>query len=154
MDIPFARIRAFTAIEERGFRVGTEIKTTLKKSRFGTQGRQASFKILWGDDIGIQDEESWFEAIKGSEHLKQSGAWYSLQYKDGTEEKFQPSKWKNMLTNDKFRDRVLDIMDEEVILKFDKRQGEAADFYDIENENIEEDTKLPVAGQENGAAKR
>ena len=45
-------------------------------------------------------------------------------------------------------------MDEEVILKFDKRQGEAADFYDIENENIEEDTRLPVAGQENGAAKR
>jgi len=148
------KAKASFVLDERGFRVGTEIKATLKKSRFGTQGRQASFKILWGDDIGIQDEESWFEAIKGSEHLKQSGAWYSLQYKDGTEEKFQPSKWKNMLTNDKFRDRVLDIMDEEVILKFDKRQGEAADFYDIENENIEEDTKLPVAGQENGAAKR
>mgnify|MGYP003143723570 CR=1 FL=1 len=148
------KAKASFVLDERGFRVGTEIKATLKKSRFGTQGRQASFKILWGDDIGIQDEESWFEAIKGSEHLKQSGAWYSLQYKDGTEEKFQPSKWKNMLTNNKFRDRVIDIMDEEVILKFDKRQGEAADFYDIENENIEEDTRLPVAGQENGAAKR
>ena len=142
--------KASFVLDERGFRVGSEVKATLKKSRFGTQGRQASFKILWGDDIGVQDEESWFEAIKGSEHLKQSGAWYSLQYKDGAEEKFQPSKWKNMLTNEKFRDRVLDIMDEEVILKFDKRQGEAADFYDIENENIEEDTRLSVAGQEDG----
>jgi len=128
------KAKASFVLDERGFRVGTEIKATLKKSRFGTQGRQASFKILWGDDIGIQDEESWFEAIKGADCLKQSGAWYSLQYKDGTEEKFQPSKWKSMLTNKKFRDRVLEIMDEEVILKFDKRQGEASDFYDIEQE--------------------
>ena len=144
------KAKASYVLDERGFRVGSEVKATLKKSRFGTQGRQASFKILWGDNIGVQDEESWFEAIKGSEHLKQSGAWYSLQYKDGAEEKFQPSKWKNMLTNQKFRDRVLDIMDEEVILKFDKRQGEAADFYDIEKENIEENAKLSVVSQTDG----
>ena len=144
--------KASYVLDERGFRVGSEVKATLKKSRFGTQGRQASFKILWGEEIGVQDEESWFEAIKGSEHLKQSGAWYTLLYKDGSEDKFQPSKWKNMLTNEKFRDRVLDIMDEEVILKFDKRQGEAADFYDIENEDNEENTQLSVVGQEDGSA--
>ena len=144
--------KASYVLDERGFRVGSEVKATLKKSRFGTQGRQASFKILWGEEIGVQDEESWFEAIKGSEHLKQSGAWYTLLYKDGSEDKFQPSKWKNMLTSEKFRDRVLDIMDEEVILKFDKRQGEAADFYDIENEDNEENTQLSVTGQEDGPA--
>ena len=144
--------KASYVLDERGFRVGSEVKATLKKSRFGTQGRQASFKILWGEEIGVQDEESWFEAIKGSEHLKQSGAWYTLLYKDGSEDKFQPSKWKNMLTSEKFRDRVLDIMDEEVILKFDKRQGEAADFYDIENEDNEENTQLSVVGQEDGPA--
>ena len=144
--------KASYVLDERGFRVGSEVKATLKKSRFGTQGRQASFKILWGEEIGVQDEESWFEAIKGSEHLKQSGAWYTLLYKDGTEDKFQPSKWKNMLTSEKFRDRVLDIMDEEVILKFDKRQGEAADFYDIENEDNEKNTQLSVVGQEDGSA--
>ena len=144
--------KASYVLDERGFRVGSEVKATLKKSRFGTQGRQASFKILWGEQIGVQDEESWFEAIKGSEHLKQSGAWYTLLYKDGSEDKFQPSKWKNMLTSEKFRDRVLDIMDEEVILKFDKRQGEAADFYDIENEDNEENTQLSVTGQEDGPA--
>ena len=47
---------------------------------------------------------------------------------------------------------MLDIMDEEVILKFDKRQGKASDFYDIENENIEENTKLSVVGQKDGTA--
>ena len=139
-------------LDERGFRGGSEVKATLKKSRFGTQGRQASFKILWGEEIGVQDEESWFEAIKGSEHLKQSGAWYTLLYKDGSEDKFQPSKWKNMLRSEMFRERVLDIMDEEVILKFDKRQGEAADFYDIENEDNEENTQLFVASQKDGSA--
>ena len=56
-----------------------------------------------------------------------------------------------MLTNQKFRDRILEIMDEEVILKFDKRQGEASDFYDIENESIEENTKLSVSSQAHGA---
>jgi len=127
------KAKASYILDERGFRVGSEVKATLKKSRFGTQGRQATFKILWGDNIGIQDEESWFEAIKSSEHVKQSGAWYSLQYGDGTLEKFQPSKWKDMLQSQKFRDRVLDIMDEEVILKFDKREGNADEFYDIEH---------------------
>jgi len=43
-------------------------------------------------------------------------------------------------------------MDEEVILKFDKRQGEAADFYDIESENIEENTRLSVVGEKDGSA--
>ena len=29
----------------------------------------------------------------------------------------------------KFRDRVLSIMDEEVIMKFHKREGDASEFY-------------------------
>jgi hypothetical protein len=132
------KAKASYILDERGFRVGSEVKATLKKSRFGTQGRQASFKILWGDSIGIQDEESWFEAIKSSNYLKQSGAWYSLEYGDKTLEKFQPSKWKEMLKNQKFRDRVLEIMDEEVILKFDRRDGDATEFYDIEDKELQE----------------
>tara|TARA_Y100000034_G_scaffold122819_1_gene168760 strand:- start:8637 stop:9767 length:1131 start_codon:yes stop_codon:yes gene_type:complete len=131
------KAKASHVLDDRGFRIGSELKATLKKSRFGTQGRQATFKILWGDDIGIQDEESWFEAIKSSDYLKQSGAWYSLRYEDDTEEKFQPSKWKNMLEDQRFRDRVLELMDEEVILKFDKREGDANEFYDIEHEELQ-----------------
>ena len=118
--------------DDRGFRVGSEVKATLKKSRFGTQGRQCTFKILWGDDIGIQDEESWFEAVKGSNRLKSSGAWYTLDMGDGESVKFQPSKWKEKIQDEKFRARILQIMDEEVILKFDKREGDANEYYDIE----------------------
>jgi recombination protein RecA len=128
------KAKASFITDDHGFRVGSEVKATLKKSRFGTQGRQCTFKILWGDDIGIQDEESWFEAIRGSKHLKSAGSWYTMAMGDGTEIKFQPSKWKEKIQEDIFRKRVLDIMDEEVILKFDKREGTAADFYDIESE--------------------
>lgn len=120
--------------DERGFRVGSEVKATLKKSRFGTQGRQCTFKILWGDEIGVQDEESWFEAIKGSKHMSSSGAWYTLDMGNGQTVKFQPSRWKEKIQEEDFKARILELMDEEIILKFDKREGSASDFYDIEDD--------------------
>ena len=54
------KAKASFIIDDNGFRVGSEVKVTLKKSRFGTEGRQCTFKILWGGDVGIKDEESWF----------------------------------------------------------------------------------------------
>jgi recombination protein RecA len=126
------KAKASFIIDENGFRVGSEVKATLKKSRFGTEGRQCTFKILWGGDVGIKDEESWFEAIKGSENLRQTGAWYNLVYEDGSLEKFQGANWKEKLKNEKFRSRVLQIMDEEVIMRFEKKEGKADDFYDID----------------------
>ena len=128
------KAKASFLIDENGYRIGSEVKATLKKSRFGTEGRQCTFKILWGGEVGIQDEESWFEAIKVSNNLKQAGAWYNLIYEDGTSEKFQASKWKEKLQSEKFRNRVLQIMDEEIIMRFEKREGNAKDFYDIEGE--------------------
>ena len=124
--------KASFVVDDNGFRIGSEVKVTLKKSRFGTQGRQCTFKILWGGDVAIQDEESWFEAIKMSESVSQSGAWYELTHEDGTTEKFQATKWKERLQNENFRNRVLQIMDEELILRFEKKQGKAEDYYDIE----------------------
>jgi len=114
--------------DESGFRIGSEVKVKLEKSRFGTQGRNCAFKILWGTDaVGVQDEESWLEAIKGSDNLKQAGAWYSLVHSDGTEEKFQSAHWTDKLQDEKFKNRVFEIMDEEIIRKFDVR--EAANGY-------------------------
>ena len=124
------KAKASYLLDENGYRIGSEVKVKIEKSRFGSQGRQCNFKILWGEDIGVQDEESWFEAIKGSEKVKQSGAWYALDMGDGTEQKFQASKFKSCLEDDKFRARVLEVMDEHVIKKFDKREGSASDFYE------------------------
>lgn len=129
------KAKASFLMDENGYRIGSEVKVTLKKSRFGTEGRQCTFKIMWGGEVGIQDEESWIEAIKGSANLKQAGAWYSLVYKDGTEEKFQAAKWKDKLKNDKFKNRVMEIMDEDIIMRFEKKEGKAQEFYDIDQES-------------------
>ena len=118
--------------DEKGFRIGSEVKVKLEKSRFGTQGRSCAFRILWGtDEIGIRDEESWFDAIKGSDSLTSAGAWYTLSTPDGYTKKFQPSKWTELVTGDEeFRNHVVRIMDEEIVQKFDKREGDASNYYE------------------------
>ena len=39
------------------------------------------------------------------------------------------------LEGEKFKARVLEIMDREVIQKFDKREGDAKDFYNMDGES-------------------
>ena len=121
--------------DDKGFRVGTEVKAKIKKSRFGSDARECTFKIVWaGEDVKIQDEESWLEAIKGSNHLTNAGAWFTLHYADGTSEKFQSATWMKKLQNEKFRHRVIELMEQEVILKFEKKEADAKEFYDIDGE--------------------
>lgn len=117
--------------DENGFRIGSEVKVKLEKSRFGTQGRTCTFRILWGtDQIGVQDEASWFEALKGFMDVK--GSWYTLEH-NGYSKKFQPSKWVETLEKDpEFKKHVMEFMDEVVVQKFDKREGEASDFYEVD----------------------
>ena len=115
------KARASFVENEKGVRIGSETKVKLEKSRFGSYGRTCAFKILWGDDIGIQDEESWLEAIKlsGTERLKRGGSWYTIVGENGKEFKFQAAKWVEQLQNDEFRKIVYDIMDKEIIEKYD-----------------------------------
>jgi hypothetical protein len=128
---PKAKVSFVT--DEKGYRIGNTVKVKIEKSRFGSQGRQCQFKILWGGEVGIADEESWFDAIQGSEHLDRSGAWYELKFKDGTSTKFQSAKWSDFLQDDKFKIRVLEIMDEEVVVKFKDKTGDASKYYDAES---------------------
>jgi recombination protein RecA len=129
------KAKAAFVLDDNGFRIGSEVKVKLEKSRFGTQGRTCTFKILWGGtEVGIQDEESWFEAIQISDNLKQSGAWFSLVMENGEEKRFQRKNWKKNLEDPDFRNRVLQIIDEDIIQKFDNRTGNASDYYTIDDE--------------------
>ena len=125
--------KAAYVLDDNGFRIGSEVKVKLEKSRFGTQGRTCTFRILWGtESIGVQDEESWFEALKG--FMTVTGSWYTLTRGEYSK-KFQPSKWVEILQNDpEFKQHVMDFMDEVVVQKFDKREGEASDFYEVDAE--------------------
>jgi len=117
--------------DDKGYQIGSYVKARIEKSRFGTQNRVAEFKMLWGDQVGVMNEESILEAIKGkTEHLE-SGVWNKLTYADGTVEKWQGLEegFTNLMkTSDKFRARVMEIFDYEVIQKFDKKLGNASDF--------------------------
>ena len=133
------KAKASFILDDLGYRIGTEVKARIKKSRFGTQGRQSTFKILWaGEDVRICDEESWFEAIRGSDQLKLSKSWNALSMGNGEEIKFQKNSWLEQLENPKFRKRVLEIMDSEIIRKFDERTGDASNFYDIDSDETPE----------------
>ena len=107
--------------DDTGLRIGSEVKCTLQKSRFGTEGRECTFKILWSGGAAIQDEESWLVALKssGTKRLGLSGAWYTLVDNNGQEIKFQGKQWMEKLQEPEFRQIVLDIMDEEIVKKFD-----------------------------------
>jgi recombination protein RecA len=132
--------KASFVIDANGYRVGSEVKVKLKKSRFGTEGRECTFKILWGGEtIAIQDEESWLEAIKTSPHFEQSGAWFSLIYKDGSKERFQTAGWLEKLKTEKFRERVLEIMDKELIYNFMAKEGNASNYYNVDDDRDEQD---------------
>ena len=125
--------------DESGYKVGNEVKAKIEKSRFGTEGRECTFKIIWGsEDIGVQDDESLLEAIKNSDQLKQGGAWYTLIFDDGKEVRFQSPKWKEMLKDELFKEQVLKIMDREIISKFDLREGNASNFYSIDSDEEDE----------------
>jgi recombination protein RecA len=118
-------------LDERGYKVGSEVKARLEKSRFGTAGRECLFKIMWGGAIGVLDNESIFEAIKP--FIKQTGAWYEMEV-DGQAKKFQQSSWEELMKEEGFKNAVLGIMDREVVVKFDTREGDAKNFYNIEGE--------------------
>jgi recombination protein RecA len=125
-------------IDDRGYRVGSEVKARLEKSRFGTQGRECTFKIMWGGSVGVLDEDSIFEAVKP--FIKQSGAWYEIEV-DGKPKKFQQANWDSLMKNDEaFNKTVLELMDNEVIVKFETREGNAKAFYSIDSE--EETTQV------------
>ena len=53
--------------------------------------------------------------------------------KDGNVfKKFQASKWLESLEDNDFRERVIEIFDEEIIMKFATQEGDAKSFYETD----------------------
>jgi hypothetical protein len=75
---------------------------------------------MWGNDIGIQDEESWLEILKRSKtpNFSVAGAWYTIVPKEGKPFKFQSKQWKEKLQDEKFRDAVIDLLNEVMVEKY------------------------------------
>ena len=65
-----------------------------------------------------------------SSYTKENGGWIGIDDMDFVHVMRAFEK----MQEEKFRQRVFQIMDEEVIMKFDKREGNAKEFYDAEGE--------------------
>jgi recombination protein RecA len=127
--------KASFVISPTGFRIGSETKCVLKKSRFGTEGRECSLKLLWGGEkIEVSDHEAWLDVLSKSDRAT-SGSWWKLTLLDGTTKQFRSAEFSNELQNQDFRNAVLSIVEEELITKFDKQTGNASNYYNIETED-------------------
>jgi len=108
--------------------IGYRTSATTKKSRFGPSPRKCSFDIMFdvrNDNVGVDDEVSWLEAIKVSPEVSRAGAWYTITLPSG-EKKFQATHFKKLITeNSEFKEVVLDILENECSIK--RREGDPAD---------------------------
>ncbi|MCK9596339.1 DNA recombination/repair protein RecA [Candidatus Pacearchaeota archaeon] len=106
--------------DESGHIFGNRVKVKIKKSRFGSLGRECEFKIQWGiDPVGVQNEDSLYDAL--SESFTKSGSWGSFIGKSGGEWKFQRKSFIEMLkTNDEFKKDINYLVETDIIRKLDK----------------------------------
>jgi len=128
-------------LDDNGFRVGSYVKARMEKSRFGSQGRICEFKILWGDRVGVMDEESILEAIKGADEVT-LGSWNKLVTPAKTWKWQKDGFVKNMKTDPEFKKTVMDILMRDVVLAFEQKTGNANDFYDKTPEDLKEEDRL------------
>jgi recombination protein RecA len=137
------KAKAAFILDDKGYPIGSEVKAKLEKSRFGTQRRTCTFKILWGDEVKVQDEESVLEALKLTGAIAARGPWFYYKNSDRTEGKFQSKQFESLMKKDaSFNKRIMELMDEEVIRKFDEREVEANNFYEEEAANLPNSEEL------------
>lgn len=131
--------------DANNYQVGSEVKTKIKKSRFGTEGRECFFSIVWADNerIGVRNEESIFEAIKSTSAVQQNGAWYSLvDGKTGEVFKFQTKDFVGKMKDEpEFKKSVDWALEEFVINKFERKELPANVFYNVDNEKEDENNE-------------
>lgn len=122
--------------DERGYKIGTEVKAKLEKSRFGTQFRECSFKILWADENPrFQEDDAWYEIASQNEAFtapvgKAKGI---LKMPDGSEIKFYKNDWSEILKDEKVREWVKRIVEIEMVDKFVNKTGSSKFFYDVDS---------------------
>jgi len=95
--------------------IGFHTSAKTMKSRFGPSPRSCEFDVLFdlaNDRVGVDDEGSWLSAIAGTPGCIRSGAWYTINV-DGEDKKFQSKDFPKLLEDKKFKERVLDILEDE-----------------------------------------
>lgn len=75
--------------------LGQEVVAKIEKNKLGSPRGEVRSRFYYGG--GFRDEWSIFDYLKEEGIIKQSGAWASIPYSDGTELKTYPSKFLDLL---------------------------------------------------------
>ena len=98
--------------------LGVGTRAEVSKNKCAPAHRRAEFPSYF--DWGIDDDISWIEYLKDAGHITTSGAWSTL--KVGGEHKFQGTeKFKEILKDAEIRAKILDIMNDDLVIKFDEK---------------------------------
>ena len=97
--------------------LGMNITAQVIKNRLGPPLRRADFPLYF--DRGIDDKASWLQVMKEYKLVKQTGAWYTLNYND-EDIKFQSKDFEKILSNyeglaEKLYDEICNVL----ILEYD-----------------------------------
>lgn len=96
--------------------IGMKCRAQVIKNRLGPPLRHADFNLYF--DSGIDDEGSWLQVLKDHKLVKQSGAWYSLEYEDEVK-KFQSKDFKELIdSNPELKEHLYNLICKECILKY------------------------------------
>ena len=90
-----------------------KMRAQVIKNRLGPPMRHADFELYF--ETGIDDEGSWLKVMKDHRLVKQAGAWYTIELKNGKSKKFQAANWIKLLQDKTFRESVLEIMECQVV---------------------------------------
>lgn len=99
--------------------VGIEVRVKVDKSRIAPPKRECILKIYFSK--GIDDKDSWFEALISYGIIERPTAQtYLLKLDDGREFKFKKTDWKNIVTENNLLPILKDLVVNAHIVKYSK----------------------------------
>lgn len=99
--------------------IGVNCRADVVKDKVAPPHRKVEFPIFF--DWGVGDDLSWLKYLKSLELVKTSGAWSTLKI-GGLEKKYQGlGGWRKVVSEPEVRNKILNIIDEDMVIKFDER---------------------------------
>ena len=95
--------------------VGIAATAKVFKNKVGPNHREACFPLMY--DFGVEDEQSILDYLVDTGIVSTGGAWKTISIA-GQEHRFQSAGWKELMDNKEFRTKVIELVEEKMIIKF------------------------------------
>jgi hypothetical protein len=117
--------------------IGIKTRCQVIKNRVGPPMRSAEFDIMF--DSGINNMDGWLTVLKDYKLIRQGGAWYTYERKDGTELKFQAKDFADKVESDSvLKEELYNKICETLIMKY-RSDNFSLDDIEVSDDPILED---------------